>query len=201
MTTTKRKKQIPSGICKLKSLKSLRRLLTRHGVNHADWGVGYTKTPQELMKEIRLGESLMLIRRGILRRQARHAQAAITCLVDDVLYMLVEDRQVFANGTVRHRTGGRSVSEKIQKGESPAAAMVRGIQEELGLTDYRGEGLVKEIRPPRKRSSSSAESYPGLPVDHIEFQFTWRMPVAYFCADGYVETKKRKTTYFVWRVA
>ncbi|MES2931539.1 MAG: hypothetical protein V4682_02450 [Patescibacteria group bacterium] len=201
MTSNKRKKQIPSGPCKVKSLKSLRRLLKRHGVNYADWGAGYTKTPQELMKETRLGESLFLIKRGKLRRQARHSQAAITCLVDGVLYTLVEDRQVFANGTVRYRQSGRSVSEKIQSGESSKAAMIRGIQEELGLTDYTGAGLVREIRRPRKRSSDSAESYPGLAVDHIEFQFTWAMPIMYFCADGYVEVKKRKTTYFIWKVA
>ncbi|MDP3402357.1 MAG: hypothetical protein Q8S35_00150 [bacterium] len=201
MTSNKRKKKVPAGPCKVKSLKSLRALLKRHGVNYADWGVGYTKTPQELMKEVRLGESLLLIKRGMLRRQARHSQASITCMVDGILYELVEDRQVFANGTVRRREGGRSVSEKIQSGESPKAAMIRGIHEELGLVDYTGEGLVREIRRPRRRSNDSAESYPGLAVDHIEFQFSWAMPLKYFCADGYVEVKRRKSTYFVWKVA
>lgn len=205
MTNKRSKKRIPSGVCKVKNLKSLRRLLKRHGVNFAEWGTGYTKTLQDLMKEVRLGESVLVVKRGRLVRQVRHAQVDITCIIDGVLHRLIEDRQEFANGAVRPREGDRSVSEKIQSGESPKAAAKRGIGEELGLTAFTGEGLKPDPnRPrPRRRYKESAVSYPGLPVMHIEFLYLWLMCMLseHFSREGYVERQKRKTTYFVWRVA
>lgn len=189
----------------MKNLKSLRRLLKRHGVNFAEWGTGYTKTLQDLMKEIRLGESVLVVKRGKLVRQVRHAQVDITCIIDGVLHRLIEDRQEFSNGALRPREGDRSVSEKIQSGESPKAAAKRGIGEELGLDTFTGEGLKPDPnRPrPRRRYKESAVSYPGLPVEHIEFLFLWLMCMLseYFSREGYVERQKRKTTYFVWRIA
>lgn len=201
MTSKKRKKRIPSGIRKVKSLKTLRSLLQRHGVCYANWGIGYTKSLYDLMKEIRLGESVLIVRRGKLIRQVRHAQADITGEIDGVLHRLIESHQVFAGGIERPREGDRSVSEKIQSGESPKAAMIRGIHEELGLTDFAGKGLIRDSRRPRKRYKDSAVSYPGLAVEHIEFQFTWCMPHEYLEPNGYVETQRRKTTYFVWKKA
>ncbi len=198
MTNKNRKKRIPSGIRKVKSVKALRTLLQCHSVSYGSWGTGYTKQLRDLMKEILYGESVLLVRRGKLVRQVRHAQATITCLVDDVLYRLVEERQEFANGVVRPREGDRSVSEKIQAGESPKAAMIRGIREELGIDAYVHKGLTRDSRRPRKRFKASAVSYPGLAVEHIEFQFTWLMPIECFRPEGYVERQKRKTTYFVW---
>lgn len=203
MTSKKRKKRIPSGVRKVKSLKSLRSLLKRHGVNYADWGTGYTKTLQDLMKEIRLGESVLMVKRGKLVRQVRHAQVNITCVIDGVLHKLVEERQVFANGAERPREGGRSVSEKIQAGESPKAAAIRCIGEELGLLTFTGEGLVRDPNRPRKRRKNSAVSYPGLAVEHIEIMFSWLMDMLseFFSHTGYIERQKRKTTYFGWQIA
>jgi len=157
------------------------------------------------MKEIRLGESVLVVKRGKLVRQVRHAQVDITCIIDGVLHRLIEDRQEFSNGALRPREGDRSVSEKIQSGESPKAAAKRGIGEELGLDTFTGEGLKPDPnRPrPRRRYKESAVSYPGLPVEHIEFLFLWLMCMLseYFSREGYVERQKRKTTYFVWRIA
>lgn len=204
MTDKKRKKRIPSGPCKVKSLKALRSLLKRHGVNYADWGTGYTKTIQDLMKEIRLGESVLIVRRGKLIRQVQHGQVKITCVIDGVPHKLVETRQVFANGSVRPREGDRSLSEKVQTGESPKEAVVRGIGEELGIVGFTGEGLIKDPKNPhpRKRFKDSAVSFPGLAVEHIEFIFLWAMDMlsTFFRRVGYIEKQTRKTTYFEWQV-
>lgn len=196
----KRKKQIPSGIRKVKSIKSLRALLQYHRIDFSSWGSGYTKNLSELMLEIRVGESVLVVKRGTLIRQTRHAQATITCVVDGVQLRLAEIRQEFSNGAVRIRKNtDRSTSEKLRADESPKAAMVRGIQEELGLQQYDGEGLVRDVRRPRKRRGDSAASYPNLSVEHVEFQFTWLMPDWLYVPSGYVEVQKRKKTYFEWK--
>lgn len=200
MTRKNRRKRMPSGICKVKSVKALRALLQRHRIDYGSWGTGYTKTPQQLMKEIRSGESVLIVKRGVLVRQVRHAQANISCLIDGVPHRLVEVRQEFSNGTVRHRKGAdRSISEKIRANESPRDAMIRGIYEELGIADFAGIGLVRDSRRPRKRRSDSAESYPNLAVEHVEFLFTWSMLALWVRPEGYVEVQKRKTTHFAWK--
>jgi len=204
VTDKKRKKRFPAGPCKVKSLKALRSQLKRHGVNYADWGTGYTKTVQDLMKEIRLGESMFVVRRGQLIRQVNHAQVKITCVIDGVLHRLVETRQEFANGAIRPREGDRSLSEKIQTGESRKNAAIRGVREELNLQTFKGEGLKPDpVEERRRRFKPSAVSYPGLPVLHIEFLFNWVMQQEseFFRREGYVERQKRKTTYFEWQVA
>lgn len=195
--------RLPDGIQRPKSIVKLKSLLRLHDVSFGAWGEGYTRTLRELLAEVHCGESVLIVRDGKLIRQVHHAQADIVCHTSQGLLRLIEVRQEFANGAVRHRSRDalRSVSEKIRRNENARAAIIRGIQEELGLMDFSGGGLMANCMKRGKRMSESAESYPTLSVEHVFSVFDWEMPLAYFVAEGYVEVQPRKRTYFAWEPA
>lgn len=194
----RKRARLRDGIYRPKSVQKLKSLLKCCGVNYESWGQGYTRTPQQLCGEIRDGESVLIVNNGKLLRQVCHAQADIVCRTADGPMRLVETHQVFKNGAIRDRSGsGRSMSEKIKRKEDPRAAMIRGIQEELGIKDFDGTGLKKSVE--KTRSTDSAESYPNLPTEHILFLFDWEMPLRYYKPKGYVEVQKHKKTYFSWK--
>lgn len=193
----KKRVRMRDGAYRPKSAKQLKSLLKKHDIDYGAWGTGLAKTITDLLKEIRDGESVLRVHRGRLVRQVSHAQANIT----HGSMRLVETHQVLANGAVRDRGDtDRSVSEKIRKGESPRAAMIRGIREELGLSSFAGNGLtVSTTRT--KRSPAGGDSYPNLPAEHVLHQFNWQMPREYFIPEGYIERQTRKTSYFAWKEA
>lgn len=114
-------------------------------------------------------------------------------------YQLVEDRQVFNEGTsqerVRQRQGLQgAIKEKMHPGEDPRAAVSRAFQEELKIvTDVdfsrvRSEDLDKE-----------SPSYPGLRSQYRAHYFEAELVGDQIKPEGYMDVESDKTTYFVWR--
>lgn len=195
----KKRASVKSGEQKVKSLRSLRRLLKRHKVDTSTWGLGQSNSVEKLMQEIREGETRLFVVRGRLLRHTRHAQAYVFCERDGMLFLLYEDRRVFGGDfIVPGRAGRPAVSEKVMRAESLNKAMVRGLQEELGIRSYAGEGMWKSSEKPARREYESSASYPGLAGVRFEFSFLVLLPQKYFNYDGYVEAQRRKVTYFKW---
>lgn len=178
------------------TIEDLNRALRCSGVPVAEWGIGPTKTLDCLFTEIRNGETVLLYAGGYLIRYVRQAQARIFCTVNGQQRYLVEREQVFANGARRTRSPKVSVSEKLMRGETHLEAMIRGIQSELGLAGFSGEGL-EFIGSSQKRKKKS-KSYPGLPSCHRRFRYVLELPPSSVQDDGYVERTPEKTSYFEW---
>lgn len=192
-----------SGECKVKSLRSLRRLLKRHKIDFSSWGQGKSKPITKLMKEVRQSESRFFIRNGKLRRSTCHSQAHIFCIFEGVLFELYEAERIFHHEdgdlTYPGRADGHAVSEKGQQGEDWDQTMVRCLQEELGLTRYRGEGMSLVPEKPKRVKYETCASYPGLPGLRLEARFVIMLPLEFFNRKGYVEKLPHRTTYFRWR--
>lgn len=108
---------------------------------------------------------------------------------DGKKYRLKEDRQVFKDGRERRRELGRAVSEKMK----PRTAMIRGIQEELGISSK-----IILIDTGTDEQKIASPSYPGLESLYIRHKFRAELTDEQFNPDGYEEEQDDKMTYFIW---
>jgi hypothetical protein len=176
-------------------------LLKKHGVDTSTWGSGKAKTVEHLMSEIMSGESqLVETEGGELLRVLEIADGIITFTDGSgVVYKLTEDRQEFKDGRVRKRDHLKDISlaEKVAPGEDPKDALVRGIDEELGIT---GEIQING-EPTLEEKQVESPSFPGLNTQYKVHKFNLTIGADSFNPDGYQEEQTDKTTYFVWEEA
>ncbi len=173
-------------------------LLKKHGIDTSSWGSGKAKTVEHLMSEVLSGESQLLeTEDGELLRVLEIADGTITFAdASGVVYKLTEDRQEFKDGRIRKRDHLKDISlaEKVAPGENPKDALVRGIDEELGITgelQINGEPVLEEKRV-------ESPSFPGLNTQYKVHKFNLTIGEDSFNPDGYQEEQSDKTTYFVW---
>ncbi len=147
---------------------TLQKQLIDAGIDTSMWGTGQAKTLANLQKEIESGETVLitgetgeLLRRVIVGGADIYYQSP-----NGKKYRLREDRQVFKDGRERRRDLEQAVSEKMKPDEDPKDAMIRGIQEELGLGD---EINLTEMGTDTQRVTSP--SYPGLESEYIRHKF------------------------------
>lgn len=130
----------------------LRRWLLERDVNTLQWGHGAAKTIEDLLAEIRKGESIM--QNELPWRQV----SAVRVVVRREEHILIEAAQGFNSG--RRRMRGRPPSEKMYPGEHYAEAAVRCLREELGVP--RDEIVLRHETYRRKVWEGDPISYPGL---------------------------------------
>ncbi|HTE21731.1 MAG TPA: hypothetical protein VK674_01675 [Candidatus Limnocylindria bacterium] len=168
-------------------------ILSRHGIPLDRWGVGATKTTDDLLGELEAGESTLVVGPDGLRRHTTIASIEVLYTDEEGRnYRLQEDRQEFTNG-VRQRNLPRSIGEKMPSGEAPLAAFRRALAEELKLQPH------TLIYSGTETSSTVSESYPGLPTDVTAHLATASIAPGDYNPDGYQEVQPTKTTYFVWQ--
>lgn len=174
---------------------ALKKKLTDAGIDTSSWGTGQAKTLVHLQKEIESGETVLITgETGELLRKVVVGGADIYYQSSDgKKYRLKEDRQVFKDGRERRRDLGQAVSEKMKPDEDPKDAMIRGIQEELGIS---GEIALTETGTDVQQVISP--SYPGLDSKYIRHKFQTTLTDEQFNPDGYVEEQSDKSTYFIW---
>jgi hypothetical protein len=170
-------------------------VLARFGVKVELWGLAEAKSLDDLHEEIEEGETVLCQdEEGRLARLVSAVRA-------DVLYrtatgailILREDRQVFADGRIRRRSFGASLAEKMKPGEKPAAAIERGIREELGV-----EGTLDLVTRGESVERRDSPSYPGLSSIYRFYKFTATLRDEQYSPEGYVERQTSKTSYFIW---
>lgn len=118
------------------------------------WGKGEAKGYKDLFKEIRAGESHLVVDASGLRRVLRVVRMDIS---DDTLGTLLHTKTILPDGRVRNLN--RQPSGKIAEGEHPIDAVGRELKEELGLLpgqlrQLNSKTVVFEEKP--------SKSYPGL---------------------------------------
>lgn len=185
---------------KFRTLKAFKKFLDDHGVDYSAWGTGPTKTVRELWEEHINGETLFVIERGTLVRHVRRVQILIT-FVDGAgtEWILVEERQVFANGSIREPTRRWSVSEKLLKGEKPIDGAKRGALSEIQVR-LRKKALTPLGEKKDKRPKPTS-SYPGLPTKYHSWRYAYALTRREY-KPRYVEVQpNRKTIEFGWTLA
>jgi ADP-ribose pyrophosphatase YjhB (NUDIX family) len=173
---------------------SLRELLQAEGYDTDRWGVGATKTVEALWDEVKSGESELVEVEGLLvRRTYVAAIDVITQLDDGTRLKLYEEKQVFANGSVRERGLLTSLGEKMKPGEDIEAATQRAVKEELGIkkvVSLRGTG--------NRVLEKDTETYGGMPTQ-LFLQFAEvEIATEDYKPEGYVEAQPDKLVFFQW---
>lgn len=176
-------------------MEQLKCTLEKAGIDITRWGIGQAKTLAHLKKEIENGETFLVSdEAGKLIRTVVVGGADIFYQSPDgKKFHLREDRQVFNDGRMRQRNLSQSVSEKIKPGEDPDTAVIRGIQEELGI-----EGEIVSIRVGTDDQIIESPSYPGLQSQYVIHRYQVTLTEKQFDPRGYVENQPDKNTYFVW---
>ena len=178
-------------IADIPTIETLKILLERFGINPHNFNQG--KTLDDLWREIEAGESV--IRMNVtLEVSVAKAVIRYTPTQGPVLY-LHEAYERFTNGQGRERKLGFSMAEKFKTGEMPFDAIVRGIEEELGIKVPQDHLHFSWIDVDAKDSTS----YPGLQASYKSFWYTARLTDEQFKPDGYREETERKLTVFEWR--
>jgi hypothetical protein len=152
------------------------------------FGVGAAKTFAELEAEIQSGECEICWEDD---RPIRLIQIVNVHVRSHTGQRLLEDRQEFTDGRVRRR-GLVGLAEKLQIGETPAAAAKRALAEELGI-----EAALEIVPIAEETGERFSDSYPGLLNRHHTHIFQVTLPENLY-RSFYVEVQPTKKTFFVW---
>ncbi len=157
------------------------------------YGKGEAKTFQNLLDEIKNGEAKI----AWLDDRPIRLLRIIFLKVKYQDKILMEDRQEFPDGRVRHR-GTEGIAEKLYPQEVPDQAVKRALREELGfrLDDidtlsipFLGQELSKKESP----------SFPGLESHYELYRYETCLPDNLYQPE-YMETgRDGKKTYFLWK--
>ncbi len=144
----------------------LRELLKKFGVPVDTWGFGKAQTVTTLLKEINEGETSLVIDNIGITRSIQIVKMHIGDLEHRGHGRLVEWKQIFPDGRERERN--QEPSEKIKVGETPEAALARGIMEEL---EQGPENWVLDHALSPVREANESPSYPGLLTVYVIHHF------------------------------
>jgi len=175
-------------------LQELRQQLEQAGIDISLWGKGEAKTLEHLYQELEKGESVLRLADNRLELLRRVVSANVYYMTKDGKKLrLQEDKQVFKDGRIRHRKFDNPIAEKMKPDEDPKDAMIRCLQEELGLDGNFDIKLVGTDQP-----KYESQSYPGLYSRYDTYRFEVILNDEQFQETGYTEEQEDKTTYFVW---
>lgn len=183
-------------ISKIETLENLQILLDIHGINSKEWGKGRTKTVADLFGEIVSQETILEIQEnGVIVRKLSVIGAKVFYIdQNNQRFYLKEDKQVFNDDRIRKRDLSCSVSEKMKANESPEQALIRGLQEELGVF-----GDLNFVDQGSTLETADSPSYPGLFTKYTRYSFDVVLNSDQYNPNGYTEVQSDKKNYFVWQ--
>lgn len=147
----------------LNSIEELRAFLGKH-TPLDEWGKNQAKSVENLWAELKAGESTL----------THDANRAVRVVVANIRRqsadqkMLVELAQVLKDGRHRMRPP-RPMAEKMIGHETPRAALIRGLREELSLSE--GQYTILKKEPAVSVTARKSASYPGLMSQYERFVY------------------------------
>ena len=114
--------------------------------------------------------------------------------VDGLRYKLYEEKQVFNNGSERRRHLVTSLAEKIKPDEKPEQAIIRAIQEELGIASPKHLQVLGE-----QVLEKSSQTFGGISTQLLLHMAMVEIDPSDFDPNGYVENQVDKSVHFEWR--
>lgn len=187
----------------IQSPDALKDVLLSAGLPVGTWGDGPTKTYEDLWKEIADGESELAhpSTQDELNQWGEVIRVTNVLGIDVYhqdengrLFRLREEKQLFKDGRgERRRELMTSLGEKIKADEDKASAVIRAVQEELGISSVQGveQGEQTEIW-------KSTPTYPELSSKLNIYKYSVLINPMDFRREGYVEDQDSKQTFFVW---
>ena len=130
----------------------------------------------------------------------RVARFHIVGKIEGVSHQLYEDHQIcLETGAERRRWAGKLPSETLEYGEPLAQGFLRGLREELSLTDRQvARARVLHLAHWPIVEKTQGRSFPGLLTQY----FLWDCYVMLAARDvhpkGYVEDHDGRRTFFLW---
>lgn len=173
-------------------------ILERANVPLDSFGKGPAKTVDHLLKEIREGETVLRTwPSGEILRELKVLWVDVVCEhANGDVYFLREDRQEFKDGrkdNIKRRTLEASLGEKLKPDEKPDEAVVRALQEEIGVSDVDGV-----FQTGQSEKSLTPDTYPGVPSSYVFCKYAVMINESAFVPEGYIEDQPDKTNYYVW---
>ena len=151
------------------SAQELGRFLCDRGrLDLSKWGRGGAKTVEDLLEEVRAGETT-LTEGGPGGGVARSVSVLSIRVSREDGAVLTEARQRFPDGRERRRED-TYVAEKLLPGEAWQDGVRRGVQEELGSAVPDGQSLEVDVDAAsyaRSETSRVSSSYPGLMSHYV----------------------------------
>ena len=181
-------------ILDITSLEQLKSVLEEYGVDLSIWGTEGYKTVEHLWNEIEEGECIIYGVDGVLKREVNFVGAKILYIKDGVKYHLYEEKSLFKDGRERIRDIWYSMAEKFKFGEDPKEALVRGMEEELGIHINHNQ-----FTQYNKLYFPSDGDYPGIKSSHTGYSFLITLNDYQYDPDGYIEKQSDKDIYFTWK--
>jgi len=170
--------------------------LKMHGIDVLAWGKGKAKTVEQLYNEIAVGETQLIEGADqALFREVIVAKGEVTYLdAAGVTHRLIEQKQVFTDGRKRTRELDTAISEKMKFGENPDESIIRGVEEELGIS-----GPITATSDVVREQLEDSPSYPGLQTRYRLHYYRIVLDSSQYRLDGYVEKQPDKSTFFTWQ--
>jgi len=175
--------------------KKLLKLLKKYKIPLKLWGTGEAKTLDHLIAEISSGEAVLEEGEGGLLRVALGVCLDVFYKNKNVVYKLIEEKQVYKDGRVRRRGLPTSIGEKLKPNEDPIFAAYRALFEELGIKIR----LVLLERPGIIKGPVPSISFPGLKTKYIFSVFEVWLPKEFYKPEGYIENQSDKSSHFIWK--
>ena len=169
-------------------------ILKEYDIDLSKWGIGRYKTVSQLFKEIKEGECVLYGFNGILRREVNFVGARVIYMIDKIRYVLTEDRSIFKDGRVRVRDIWYSMAEKFKFGEDHEEALIRGMEEELGIVVNGNQCFFYN-----KLRFQDNGDFPGLESYHNGYSYLVLLNEEQYKEEGYIEHQSDKDIYFTWR--
>lgn len=166
------------------------------------WGEGPTKTYLDLWNEIAEGESEMICPQtfearseyGEIIRQTNVLGIDVYAESDGKVYRLKEEKQVFNNGRgERKRELLTSLAEKIKLDENHEQAVLRAVEEELGVLNLDSLYKTDDVE-----LWKTTPTYPELPSKLMIYCYAVIIADSDFDPSGYVEDQPTKQVFFTW---
>eukprot|EP00471_Norrisiella_sphaerica_P003185 CAMPEP_0184493604 /NCGR_PEP_ID=MMETSP0113_2-20130426/26458_1 /TAXON_ID=91329 /ORGANISM="Norrisiella sphaerica, Strain BC52" /LENGTH=458 /DNA_ID=CAMNT_0026878927 /DNA_START=143 /DNA_END=1516 /DNA_ORIENTATION=+ len=182
----------------------LANFLRSNGVDTTSWGTGTTKTVKDLWTELEDRESVIaVLNNGLGRKQLVRRVEVVRVIVRRRVqenFVLIEKRQVFADGRERQR--GTVMAEKMQAGETPLEAAKRGLLEELsGRLDDPNDIQSLSLSSETQNDRRSSISYPNLESEyeiHEVNALVPTLPLAEFYTDEGPPGSPSKRIHWSW---
>jgi hypothetical protein len=162
------------------------------------FGQGAAKTIEHLLKEIQEGESTLRVwpTGEILRELQVLWVDVVSEHANGDVYFLCEDRQEFKDGredNIKRRKLEASLGEKLKPGEKPDEAVVRALEEEIGVNELTGV-----FQTGYSENALTPDTYPGVPSSYKFHKYVVTIDESEFAPEGYIEDQPDKTNYYVW---
>ncbi|MBA3237967.1 MAG: NUDIX domain-containing protein [Parachlamydiaceae bacterium] len=155
----------------------------------------WIKSPLALYNEIKNSECVFGLEEGKLYR--RLDVVSVKCFhtnPNGQRFQIFEEKQVFKNGMIRER-GNKYIAEKIQAGESPEQAAIRGLAEELHISGPNVQ--VVALSEENKFEKRESPTYKGIQCSYNTYSFSCEISDVDY-KSSYVEEQDDKSTVFSW---